>query len=236
VLARDLSLDGHLRVTLVESRQRYKDLVEISSDFAWETGQDGAFAFVSPRGALGWTPTDLVGREANTFLIGHEGRDEDSPFTATRRIEEAEVRFRRADGSVAILEASCGPVLDRDGRWLGARGVCRDVTVERERDAALARARHREALINQIVRAIRDEIEPANMLNAAAAAISVALGAKGCQIFRADEGGAFTLAVSHRVTEFADLALAVLGKLGRAGDAYEGEAGGQRLLAVPTRQ
>lgn len=53
LLGRDVSLDDNLRATLVESRQRYKDLVEISSDFAWETGAAGTFTFVSPGGGVG---------------------------------------------------------------------------------------------------------------------------------------------------------------------------------------
>ncbi|MBI4184623.1 MAG: diguanylate cyclase [Proteobacteria bacterium] len=233
ILGRDLSLDGHLRATLVESRQRYKDLVEISSDFAWETAADGTFAFVSPRGALGWKPADLVGRDAAVFMVGAPAGD--SPFTTTRRLDELELRFRRADGGVAILAASCGPVLGRDGRWLGARGVCRDVTIERERDAALARSRHREALINQIVRATRDEVEPANMLSAAASAAAGALGARGCQVFRA-VGGGFKLAADHRAADLAEPALVVLQGLGDAAELHQAEVAGHRLLATLTRQ
>ena len=54
VLARDLTMERNLRTTLVESRQRYKDLVEISSDFSWEVDASGKFIFVSPQGALGY--------------------------------------------------------------------------------------------------------------------------------------------------------------------------------------
>ncbi|WP_404325784.1 hypothetical protein [Aerophototrophica crusticola] len=49
-LGRNVTLERRLRNVLAESRQRYKDLVEISSDFAWEVGPDGLFAFVSPAG------------------------------------------------------------------------------------------------------------------------------------------------------------------------------------------
>ena len=51
----DATLERQLRRTLTESRQRYKDLVDISSDFAWECAADGRFVFVSPRGALGFS-------------------------------------------------------------------------------------------------------------------------------------------------------------------------------------
>src|SRR5579872_3112323 len=55
VLIRDQGLETNLREALIESRQRFKALVEISSDFAWETNADSIFTFVSPHGALGWT-------------------------------------------------------------------------------------------------------------------------------------------------------------------------------------
>ena len=51
IIGRDATLEQNLRNALVESRQRYKDLVECSSDFAWETDAGGRFVFVSPRAA-----------------------------------------------------------------------------------------------------------------------------------------------------------------------------------------
>jgi len=69
VLGRDVTLERSLRAALVESRQRYKDLVEISNDFAWETDAEGRFVFVSPRGALGYPATELVGRPAAELLL-----------------------------------------------------------------------------------------------------------------------------------------------------------------------
>ncbi|HSV30038.1 MAG TPA: PAS domain S-box protein, partial [Candidatus Omnitrophota bacterium] len=68
VLGRDVTLERNLRSALVESRQRYKDLVEISSDFAWEVGEDGRFVFVSPKGALGYSADELVGRHPSEFV------------------------------------------------------------------------------------------------------------------------------------------------------------------------
>ena len=63
------ALERNLRAALADSRQRYEDLVEISSDFAWETDADGAFAFVSPRGALGYTAGALIGRIAASLVV-----------------------------------------------------------------------------------------------------------------------------------------------------------------------
>ncbi len=78
---------------------------------------------------------------------------------------------------------------DADGQRRGARGVWQDVTKERDRDAALARADNRERLLTYIVRAIRDVADPADMLRIAAEATSRALAGAGGQIFRFLGGG-----------------------------------------------
>jgi diguanylate cyclase (GGDEF)-like protein/PAS domain S-box-containing protein len=183
VLGRDVTLERNLRSALVESRQRYKDLVEISSDFAWEVGADGHFVFVSPKGALGYCADELVGRHPREFTASGDPV-EAGAFLASLPAEDSEVWMRQADGSEACVLASATPIHNESGQWIGARGICRDVTQERLRDAALARANSRERLLSYIVRTIRDEVDPADMLRAAAEATARALGATGCQIFR----------------------------------------------------
>jgi diguanylate cyclase (GGDEF)-like protein/PAS domain S-box-containing protein len=137
---------------LVDSRARYKALVELSSAFAWETGPDGCFAFVSPRGVLGFTAEELVGRQPQTFMIGTPSA---SPFATREAVDDAIVWWRRKNGGEACLSVTAMP-LERDGHWRGARGVCRDVTAERAFEDALARARHREALHGHLARLLRD--------------------------------------------------------------------------------
>lgn len=186
LLARDITLERNLRTALVESRQRYKDLVEISSDFAWEVGADGLFVFVSPRGALGYPADSLIGRSPADFVVAQPDIDTPSPFLTTQSVEDAEVWMQRSDGGLACLMAAAAPLVGPAGEWRGARGVCRDVTNERARDAALSRASNRERLLTYIVRSIRDIVDPSDMLNAAAEATARAVGAQGAQVFRCD--------------------------------------------------
>lgn len=196
VMARDLTMERNLRSALVESRQRYKDLVEVSSDFAWEVGQEGQFVFVSSRGALGYAANELVGRRPEEFVRNADEYDP-LPFVSDRPVAEVELWMTQADGGLACVLASCVPLLDDKGVWRGTRGVCRDVTIEREQEAALARARHRDQLLNYIVSTVRDEVEPLNMLNAAAAATGRALAAAGCRIFRLEDRDHFAVAAEH---------------------------------------
>jgi diguanylate cyclase (GGDEF)-like protein/PAS domain S-box-containing protein len=209
LLGRDVSLATNLRAALVDSRQRFKDLVEISSDFAWETSESGGFVFVSPQGALGWRADELLGRPVTDFVIdGPPGPGRSvtvTPFSTRAPVEQAELWMLRADGGTACLNVSAVPLVTADGKWRGARGACRDVTEARARDTALAEARNRERVFAYIVRTIRDEVEPAAMLAAAAAAIARALGALGCRIWRRTEAGEFQPAAECGAVPMVDL-------------------------------
>lgn len=199
VLARDLTMDKNLRSALVESRQRYKDLVEVSSDFSWETSVDGVFMFVSSKGAIGYTPPELIDHQAAEFLVDPENYTP-LPFYSKRPLEDVEIWMKKKGGETACMMLSCVPLfVEQDGKdvWSGTRGVCRDVTAERHSEAALSRARHREQILSYIVSMIRDELEPENMLTAAATAVTRALEVTGCRIHRLTTPGKYIVAAEH---------------------------------------
>ncbi|HEB80035.1 MAG TPA: GGDEF domain-containing protein, partial [Rhodospirillales bacterium] len=100
VLAKDTTMERNLRSTLVESRQRFKDLVEISSDFSWEVGPEGDFIFVTTRGALGHKAEDMVGLRPEEFVLNPQ-EFSPMPFMSNRAVEDVEMWMRKADGSTA---------------------------------------------------------------------------------------------------------------------------------------
>ncbi|MBL8642944.1 MAG: diguanylate cyclase, partial [Rhodospirillaceae bacterium] len=180
---RDLTLDYSLRRTLVDSRRRYRDFVEISSDFTWETGADGKFAYVTPHGAIGYTVDNLLAMHPDELLAPESAGN--NPFHTHERLEHHEVWLQHRDGQVACMVVSALPLIDAEGVWRGARGVCRDVSELREREAALVRVNNRERVLTRIVRAFRDEVNPEAMLAVAAEVLAKGLGADFSQVFRA---------------------------------------------------
>ncbi|MHA1536440.1 MAG: diguanylate cyclase domain-containing protein [Alphaproteobacteria bacterium] len=224
-------LERNLRAALVDSRQRYKDLVEISSDFAWETDAEGAFAFVSPRGALGYPAGALVGREAASFVV--EPRQADSlPFAARQPVERAEVWFRRADGELALLVCACLPLLDAQGRWCGARGVSRDITEERAGEVAFARSQNLGRQRTHALKAIWDQVDPKAMLPAAAEAVMRALSAEASWIYRSEPGGQRILAAEAGGRP--GIGTALPAALDEAETAISLHHGGMQLLVAAT--
>lgn len=229
---RDTTLERNLRQVLAESRQRFKDLVDISADFAWEVDGEGRFAFVSPHGALGFSAEDLVGRVARALPIA-ESDDLAPLFEPKVPFSGQELWLTDAAGHDVCVVAAGVPLFSPQGQWLGARGLCRDVTDTRERQGALARARQREQALARVVLAIRDELDPEKAYRQAARATAMALTADGCRIARAiDRRGPEVVGLFG--DQPAGLDLKALGALPSDGTAVTALIDGLPLLAACT--
>jgi hypothetical protein len=109
---------------VASARRRYKDLLSLTGDFAWETNAAGVFTFVSEHGGFGWPAEAMVGHRAAEFLVElSAGVD---PFLARVPVSGVPLVFRRADGGSAPTSVAAMPVLGTDSGWLGARGVARE--------------------------------------------------------------------------------------------------------------
>ena len=185
ILARDVSMETALRAALVDSRQRFKDLIEVAADFTWETGPDGTLVFVSPRGAMGYAASELIGRNPAELLLMPEGA---SAFLGDGGKDEAnngvEVWARTAVGAAACLLVQAQGLKDRSGARIGARGLARDITALKLRESELAAARHRERLVIHLIRSLRRAVEPTEALSTALRSAVQAVGAAGGRICR----------------------------------------------------
>ncbi|UKJ73577.1 sensor domain-containing diguanylate cyclase [Azospirillum brasilense] len=237
LLGRDATLERQLRQTLIESRRRYKDLVEVSSDFAWETGSDGRFVFVTPKGALGYSSDALIGRNPKDLAVTEWG-DLPLPFDSRRPVDQAELWLKRVDDLPACFVVSAVPLFGPQGEWMGARGVCRETTEQVLRSAELARVRNREKMLAHIVHTLRDQLDAQKALHVAAVETARALGADGCRIYRATETGALRPAADFaaEIPEelLSDLSRPVLEEIAGSEDPHELTLGANRLLAART--
>ncbi|OSQ48453.1 sensor domain-containing diguanylate cyclase [Thalassospira alkalitolerans] len=232
LLPRDVSMDRNLRDALIDSRQRYRDIVEVSSAFAWETDETGNFVFVSPRGALGFKAENLVGRSPLEFLLDTADQDSEIVFRSQKAVRDVPIWLRRANGSAACLAVSSTPVYTRDGRWTGTRGLAHDITEQRRRESEIATARNRDRLMTYIVRTMRDEIDPTLVLKGAADASARALACAGCAIFRrSDTSDEIEIVACHGPDDLDPIAKQALKKLGKTDDTFEAEIDEYRVLA-----
>src|SRR3546814_7519384 len=93
-------------------------------------------------------------RSAHELLLDPSVGDDAaaSPFTARSMVEEAELWVRSAGGAEVCLLATALPLTAGSGAWIGARGVCRNITRLRCHEADLAEARNRARLFSYIVK------------------------------------------------------------------------------------
>jgi diguanylate cyclase (GGDEF)-like protein/PAS domain S-box-containing protein len=180
----ELGFDAALRRALVDSRQRYKDLLELAADLVWETDAEGRFVFLRPDRVLGFSSEALLGTEVRALV---PDRVLPGVFAAREPVRGVDVWLRADDGEVRCLGAAALPVFDEEGRWIGARGVCRDVTADRARERSVAETGTRERLAAHFLQILRDEPDPREALRRGLAALVHALGAAGGRILMQGE-------------------------------------------------
>lgn len=186
LLGRDATLEHNLTLALADSRTRFKELLDLSSDYVWETDRTGRFTFISERGLLGWSTNEAVGKRAHELgLVAVDALT--TPFLTQTPVHEAQLWLKDRNDELRCLLTSALPKFDATGSWQGARGICRDVTEEQQQGAQLASARTRERIVSHILRVIRDGLSPEREFEAAARALTHALSADGCAIFRHDK-------------------------------------------------
>lgn len=188
LLGRDATLEHNLTLALADSRARYKALLDLSSDYVWETDRAGRFSFTSAKGLLGWSATEIAGKRPHE--LGLTAVDAlTTPFLTQQPVHEAQLWLKDKQGNLRCLLTSAQPVFDTAGAWIGARGLCRDVTEQHDNAAHLATARTRERIVGHIVRIIRDGLSIEREFESAARALTHALSADGCAIFRRGDKG-----------------------------------------------
>ena len=149
-------------LALHQSEQRFRSLVDLSSDWYWEQDEQFRFVFVSSDHSHG---SRVIERSSNGFARWDApGTDPTcTDWDAHKAVCEAHQPFRdfifrrfTEDGSEHWYAANGEPVLDNGGRFKGYRGTGKDVTervvAERERQraaVALARSEERFQLVSQ---------------------------------------------------------------------------------------
>jgi len=126
-----------LHGALLESRQRWRDMVLLGADIAFETDRHGRFTMLEPSRVLGHEAASLLGRDASALTIGTDA----GPFARNAECRSQRAWLAAADGSARCLSVSAMALRDGAGGFAGLRGMARDVTEsavrEAEADAAL---------------------------------------------------------------------------------------------------
>jgi PAS domain S-box-containing protein len=128
---------------LQESREKYRELVETTSDWIWEVDENGVFTYASPRvrDLIGYAPDEVLGKTPFYFMPPEEAARVGEIFmkivTAQKPFSSLENTNRHKDGHIVILETGGVPVFHPDGQFGGYRGIDRDITDRKQAEAVL---------------------------------------------------------------------------------------------------
>ena len=156
-------IDIRLKIenALRESEEKFRTLVEVSSDCIWEVDVNGVYTYISPqmRNVVGFEAHELIGKTPYSLMTRQEAERVIAylePFAAARQIFVfLENANRHKNGEIVITETSGIPIYDSAGNYIGYRGIVRNITERKQTAEALRRS---EEKFRNLVEAATDWI------------------------------------------------------------------------------
>ncbi len=133
-IARDITKRKLAEQALQKTEEKFRSLVDLMSDWLWETDKNGIFIYVDPKvkDFLGHTAEELIGKPLNYFMSKAERKKAYSFFqeqskrcTPFRMFKNTN---RHKDGRERKIETNGMPVFDSARNLAGWRGINRDIT------------------------------------------------------------------------------------------------------------
>ena len=182
-LEKELIEHKRLNEALRESKQRFQEFIENISDWIWEVDREGVYTYSNRKviELLGYEPEEVIGKTPFDFMLSEEAKrvsDIFSNFISSKKpFYSLENTTLHKDGYPVVMETSGIPFFNAEGKFLGYRGIDRDITdrkkaqEESEKRARLQAVLHTAGAVchelNQplqtilsLVEAARDDLEP----------------------------------------------------------------------------
>ncbi len=149
----DITKRKQTEEALVASEERYRTLVESSHDWVWEVDAEGIYTFLGPQceKILGYVPDELIGKRPFDLMPPQEAARVAEVFG---RISAAKKPFHMLEnvnlhknGESVVLETNGVPFFDAAGKFLGYRGMDRDVTGRKQAEEALRQSERKFATL-----------------------------------------------------------------------------------------
>ncbi len=119
---------------LSRSEEKYRSIVETTSELVWDMDIEGTVRFCNPaaKDLLGYEPDEIMGRKA--FELMHPDDIEIAQKQIAKSLRDHEgwhnlvIRWIDRNGSIHYFESNAQPIMDSDGVPTGFRATDRDIT------------------------------------------------------------------------------------------------------------
>jgi PAS domain S-box-containing protein len=129
------------------SEERFRNLVETSSDWVWEVNEHQVYTYASSKvcDILGYLPQEVVGKTPFEFMPPPEAEriaDIWAAHSATKKpftcLENTNIH---KNGQLVVIETNGTPFFDTEGNFRGYRGIDRDITERKRAEEELQQAK-----------------------------------------------------------------------------------------------
>ncbi|TAF13563.1 MAG: PAS domain S-box protein, partial [Nostocales cyanobacterium] len=123
---------------LKESEERFRNLVETTSDCIWEMDENYTYTYISPKitEILGYQYKELLGKTTFDLMPPAEAerfRQILLPIISENKSFKClENTNLHKDGHLVFLETSGIPIFNAAGKFVGYRGIARDITIRKQ--------------------------------------------------------------------------------------------------------
>jgi PAS domain S-box-containing protein len=146
----DISTRIAFEQALRQSEERFRNLVETTSDWVWEVDENAVYTYASPKvfDLLGYKPEEVLGKTPFDLMPPAEARrvaDIFAPIAAKQQpFQDLENTNFHKKGDWVVLETNGVPIFDTNGEFRGYRGIDRDITFRKQAEVALQQSTKRE--------------------------------------------------------------------------------------------
>ncbi len=153
LIAHDITDLKNKEAELFFSKERYREIVDLTNDWIWEINDKWQYTYVSNKvkDITGYSPEEMIGKTPFDFVPAAQ-RDRVKEMLRGyvhdyKPLSNIETWVIHKKGHLVCFETSALPVFDSSGKYLGYRGADRDITIRKtvEQQLILARDKAEES-------------------------------------------------------------------------------------------
>lgn len=155
------------------SEEKFRNLVESSSDWIWEVNAEGIYTYSSQRveEILGYKPEEIIGKSPFELIQPDDAAEFSeivkSAIKKCKSIVLLENTNLHKDGRHIILETSGVPIFDDLGKVVGYRGIDRDITERKKMETSLKNRFQEMQSLNKLIHKVTASLSFDDVVTAA---------------------------------------------------------------------
>ena len=160
----DISETKKAAEKLIESEEKYRNLVNNSQDLIYRTDETGVITFISPsvKRLSGYTVEEAIGMNMAAEVYLNSAEREKFLFELTKNgdIQNFETELKRKDGSIWWASTNAHLLKDNNGHILGVEGITHDITDRKQAEEKIkVSLKEKEILLQEIHHRVKNNMQ-----------------------------------------------------------------------------